>query len=152
MGLDMYFKGKLYVSNYDFRPTEKPINAEIKKAIGLSNYDGEDSSVEVAVNLGYWRKANQIHKWFVDNVQDGTDDCRDAYVERLKMEKLFDQCKMALESRDVTFFPPQSGFFFGSTDIDEYYWEDIAYTKNLMDKLLSDKQLKNFDFYYHSSW
>ena len=31
----------------------------------------EDDHEEV----GYWRKANQIHKWFVDNVQDGVDDC-----------------------------------------------------------------------------
>ena len=27
-------------------------------------------------SFGYWRKANQIHKWFVDNVQGGIDDCR----------------------------------------------------------------------------
>lgn len=25
--------------------------------------------------IGYWRKANHIHKWFVDCVQDGEDDC-----------------------------------------------------------------------------
>ena len=25
--------------------------------------------------VGYWRKANQIHNWFVENVQDGEDDC-----------------------------------------------------------------------------
>lgn len=27
-------------------------------------------------NIGYWRKANAIHQWFVDNVQDGEDDCQ----------------------------------------------------------------------------
>lgn len=26
-------------------------------------------------NVGYWRKANQIHNWFVENIQDGVDDC-----------------------------------------------------------------------------
>ena len=25
--------------------------------------------------VGYWRKANQIHNWFVNRVQDGIDDC-----------------------------------------------------------------------------
>jgi len=152
MGLDMYFRGSRYISNFDFTPVDKPINADIKKALGLTNYDGEDNSVEVTVNLGYWRKANQIHKWFVDNVQGGTDDCRDAYIDRLQMGKLRDLCEKALETRDVTLFPPQSGFFFGPTDIDEYYWEDIAYTKNLMDKLLNDEQLNKFEFFYHSSW
>ena len=27
--------------------------------------------------IASWRKANAIHKWFVDNVQDGVDDCGD---------------------------------------------------------------------------
>jgi hypothetical protein len=152
MGLDMYFKAKTYISNYDFTPVEKPTNALVKIAIGLSHYDDEKSSVEVSVNLGYWRKANQIHKWFVDNVQGGKDDCREAYVERMYMEKLRDQCKQALDNRDISFFPPQSGFFFGSTDIDEYYWSNIEYTKELMDKLLSDEKLKSFSFCYESSW
>jgi hypothetical protein len=26
-------------------------------------------------SVGYWRKANAIHGWFVENVQDGEDDC-----------------------------------------------------------------------------
>ena len=26
--------------------------------------------------VAYWRKANQIHNWFVENVQNGEDDCR----------------------------------------------------------------------------
>ena len=29
----------------------------------------------IAEQIGYWRKANAIHQWFVDNVQDGEDDC-----------------------------------------------------------------------------
>ena len=29
----------------------------------------------IAEQVGYWRKANAIHQWFVDNVQDGEDDC-----------------------------------------------------------------------------
>jgi hypothetical protein len=24
--------------------------------------------------VGYWRKANAIHRWFVEHVQDGNDD------------------------------------------------------------------------------
>lgn len=29
----------------------------------------------VFVEIGNWRKANQIHRWFVENVADGNDDC-----------------------------------------------------------------------------
>ena len=151
MGLDMYFKGKRYMTNWDWE-SEQPINAQIRKALGLEEYNSEDSSVEVAVNFGYWRKANQIHKWFVDNAQNGVDDCRETYVERRLMEKLRDLCSKALETRDANLFPPQPGFFFGPTDIDEYYWDDVEYTRNLMDKLLSDGKLRYFEFYYQSSW
>lgn len=29
----------------------------------------------ISEEVGYWRKANQIHNWFVENIQDGEDDC-----------------------------------------------------------------------------
>ena len=41
----------------------------------------------------YWRKANQIHKWFVDHCQDGIDDCREAYVSDEQLEELLNLCK-----------------------------------------------------------
>lgn len=43
-------------------------------------------------SVGYWRKANQIHKWFVDNVQDGNDDCKSYYVSTEDLEKLLNIC------------------------------------------------------------
>lgn len=48
-------------------------------------------------SVGYWRKANQIHKWFVDNVQDGNDDCKPYYVSTEDLEKLLNICKEVKE-------------------------------------------------------
>ena len=50
-------------------------------------------------NVGYWRKANQIHQWFVDHVQDGVDDC-DYHHEVTKeiLEELRDTCIKVLTS------------------------------------------------------
>ncbi len=48
-------------------------------------------------SFGYWRKANQIHKWFVDNVQDGNDDCKTYYVSTEDLEKLLNICKEVKE-------------------------------------------------------
>lgn len=44
-------------------------------------------------NIAYWRKANAIHQWFVDHVQDGEDDC-DYHREVTKedLERLRDTC------------------------------------------------------------
>ncbi len=38
-------------------------------------------------DCGYWRKANGIHAWFVQNVQEGEDDCKEYYVSQSKLEK-----------------------------------------------------------------
>ena len=44
--------------------------------------------------VGYWRKANQIHNWFVENVQDGEDDCGSYEVSKWQLEELLDICKL----------------------------------------------------------
>jgi hypothetical protein len=45
--------------------------------------------------------------------------------------------------------PTQAGFFFGSTDYDEHYYEDLVYTRDVLDKLLAEP---GDEFEYHSSW
>jgi len=45
----------------------------------------------------YWRKANHIHGWFVDNVQDGHDDCKLYYVDWDKLRHLLEPCKKVIE-------------------------------------------------------
>lgn len=42
----------------------------------------------ISDNIGYWRKANHIHGWFVDNVQNGEDDCQEHLVSREDLQKL----------------------------------------------------------------
>lgn len=44
--------------------------------------------------VGYWRKENSIHKWFVEHVQDGIDDCK-YHHECTKeiLEELLDTCE-----------------------------------------------------------
>jgi hypothetical protein len=44
--------------------------------------------------------------------------------------------------------PTESGFFFGSTDYDEYYIQDIKDTKEILEEALKN----DGEFYYHSSW
>ena len=53
---------------------------------------GRSNRVTFSEQVGYWRKANHIHKWFVDNVQDGKDDCHEYYVSIKKLHELRDTC------------------------------------------------------------
>ena len=150
MGLDMYLYARKHIANFDFIPGDRKQNTEIKSALGFSANDFE--SVAVSLEVAYWRKANYIHKWFVDNVQEGIDNCGEYWVSNEKMQELYDTCVRALETKDATILSPTDGFFFGSTDIDQWYWDDIESTKENIKSLLEDKRLVEYDFYYRSSW
>jgi hypothetical protein len=154
MGLDMYLSKKAYVKNWDHETDGKFLVSVTK--------DGEPTAVKpervkyVVEEVMYWRKANAIHAWFVKNVQDGVDDCRYAYVSREQLEELLEVCRAvkADPSKAMELLPPQSGFFFGPTDVDDWYMENIDNTITALEEELAVPQVGRFgdDFEYHSSW
>jgi len=155
MGLDMYLKASKYISGYSHsKPEEKATLEGVIKAVGItpSLLSSDSPSATVCVNVMYWRKANAIHGWFVENCQDGNDNCQEAYVERSSLEELQKLCEEAVAQKNSKALPPTQGFFFGSSDADEYYWEDLKKTAEELKKILSDESLKGCDFYYRSSW
>jgi hypothetical protein len=117
----------------------------------------------ITVKLGYWRKVNWVHQWFVNNVQEGVDDCGKYWVSLEQLEELKELCDKILASREqgleyarefaMEYLPPVDGFFFGQDTVeDNYYWASLAETSNLIHDILSRPQLANFDFHYSSSW
>ena len=105
--------------------------------------------------VGYWRKANAIHKWFVDNVQDGQDDCQfHRPVTKEDLETLKGLCKAVLDdhSKAEKLLPTMPGFFFGTYDYDEIYFEKIQCTHDLCKKLIEEFDFENYELYYASSW
>ena len=117
----------------------------------------EFPSAEVSISVGYWRKANAIHQWFVDNCQDGVDDCGSYMVDREKLEELKKVCEIVtmdkgLLNTDETaqkMLPTQSGFFFGGTEYDEYYYSDLRDTIEIVKACL--EMPAEWDFSYQSS-
>ena len=115
--------------------------------------------------IGYWRKANHIHNWFVEHVQGGVDDC--GYHEEVTketLEWLLDVCQEVLDSCELVngvlvdssiaeeMLPTQYGFFFGSQEYDEYYVEDIKKTIDIITKALETTNFETQMIYYVSSW
>ena len=156
MGLDMYLNGKRYLSKY-FNEEDGKRAAEIAEQFPelakMRGRFGDESPVkEIRVEAGYWRKANAIHKWFVDNVQGGTDDCGSYYVAREQLEELKKLCEQVLQFRHLAAekLPPSQGFFFGSDKVDEYYFQDLEQTVQIINDCLELPQ--DWDFEYHSSW
>jgi hypothetical protein len=148
VGLDMYLTAKRYLSDYDL--TEKQLKQEIDKVL-----DTKIGSVkEVSLEAGYWRKANAIHKWFVDTVQDGLDECQETSVTLEQLQELSAIVNMVLADNSLAgeILPPTEGFFFGGTEIDDWYLEYLKDTKDILDKILTNPDSKNWQFYYQSSW
>jgi hypothetical protein len=148
MGLDMYLSAKRYLSQYDDQDKEAIKSVEQLPIKGRGNMRPKEISFEAM----YWRKANAIHAWFVDNVQEEEDDCKEYYVSIEQLKALIALCREVLETRDPMLMPPRSGFFFGSTDVDEYYYEDLKATVDTLTKILEQEDIDNFAFYYQSSW
>lgn len=143
MGLDMYLNAKRYLwhNEDDVAALVAEVFPELK----------ERRVKEVIVEAMYWRKSNQIHKWFVDNIQNGTDDCGNYEVSPDDLKRLRDLIKQVLTERNPELLPPQQGFFFGSTDVDEWYWQDLERTADELDLVLEEFP-DSWYFEYHSSW
>ena len=151
MGLDMYLTRKKYVKNWSHDSTEERFQGVAFKGnqpIDLSKLTYlEFESVT-------WKKMNAIHNWFVENVQNGTDDCGTHYVTHDQLKELVLTIETVLQKKDdeeaLALLPPSEGFFFGSTEIDDYYWHELTETRW---KLLEDMDANpNDEYYYHASW
>jgi len=132
-------------------PVSFNIVFKIKGFMGLDmyllcdSYDGNE--------FAYWRKANSIHNYFVENVQNGNDDCGTYPVTKSDISTLLDLCEEVLDNNRLAskLLPTVGGFFFGSTLYDDDYYRDLRYTvgvcRRALEYLDSGKELV-----YSSSW
>jgi hypothetical protein len=88
MGLDMYLTKRIDIGERYNKVTGKLAIEKDGKSIEV-NLNKIDTIIE---SVAYWRKANQIHAWFVENIQNGKDDCREYYVTRKQLKQLLTLC------------------------------------------------------------
>jgi hypothetical protein len=185
MGLDMYLHKRTYVKNWSHTPESSRYQINITKGgkeIEKTKID-PDKITYIIQEAGYWRKANAIHQWFVENVQHGEDDCKEYYVSTEQLQTLLNAVNQVLAASELldgtvangyTFdadgkqlpvtvagkvikdpstaerlLPTQAGFFFGSTDYDQWYVEDLELTKRIIEDALKDPK---GEYEYGSSW
>ena len=165
MGLYMYLSAKKHLSKINYKVLQEnneldynspeavyPEFNDLMQLTQLTDVATDMYGASVEVTCAYWRKANQIHSWFVREVQGGEDNCGEYYVSSDKLIELLAICKHSLENKDPALLLPQGGFFFGSTDIDEWYWNDLKSTISQLERILALPEFDNLSFYYNSSW
>jgi hypothetical protein len=81
------------------------------------------------------------------------DNCGEYSVSKGELEELRNICTEVFNdhSKAEELLPSTSGFFFGNTDYDEWYYNDVQHTIEILDKILSESD-GNQDIYYSSSW
>ena len=179
MGLDMFLKAGTYVSTYN----HQELLSDLHKLVGETAFscpipeDSKDRTLGdcgIEFTVAYWRKANAIHAWLLEEIApEGGDNCQPLDVSVETLTELRDICRAVLELRThfqdglispdalvegcMELLPTQSGFFFGSTEIGPWYFEDMEYTVERLTQLL-DWYGSNTDngifphFIYQASW
>lgn len=154
----MYLKAEKYISGYSFDENSSEYHSLIK-LLGFNDGEIQSSapSANVEFTVCYWRKANQIHNWFVNNCQDGIDECQKTYVEREKLKELRDLCQKIIteplaKMKASQLLPTLKGDFFGSTNYDGWYLKGLEDTVKQLDSVLNNPKFDNWSFYYQSSW
>lgn len=167
MGLDMYLEARKYVSQYDYKDGDRfstPEFSALQDASGIADLCkfSDFGGMTVSYPVGYWRKANAIHGWFVRECGGGVDECQDIYVPREKLVELRDACKAVASVHagsvekvaEDSGLMPTPGFFFGSYEIDEWYMQDMKQTVEMLDHVLSiiPEDSWVWSFNYRASW
>lgn len=197
MGLDMYLTKRHYVKNWEHSIKKIAIavreNADMIEQLypenkvtleGGTPIQGLDiSKISYLIEeAAYWRKANMVHDWFVNNVQGGEDNCQEYYVDDEKLEELVILCKNILEvaKTDVAMpekaddwsewaaikilneedlkelLPTSGGFFFGSEGYDGTYLYQLKLTVEQLEPLVekddNGRYVNQAELYYRASW
>ncbi len=153
----MYLYKKTYVKNCSHQKPENQYEVLVKKGGEVLNAIKPERISNITEDVAYWRKFNALHNWFVSNCQDGNDDCREYYVGSEKLKELLETLNKVKEFKnDPTnkelkeLLPTASGFFFGGTEYDKYYFDEVERTIGIIEGLMSEDN--NGDYYYDSSW
>jgi len=159
MGLDMYLRATRYFGYFDFPqiPASED-QAIIKNLVGFLPELGEVNGITIKFEMGYWRKFQDLHDWFVENIQDGNDNCEEYFVSNEALELLLVEIRKILdyhnnknETNEELRGEPE--VIMGTTnyiDYDEYDLEIVERTEKTIIRCLALPP--NYSIEYLSSW
>lgn len=123
IAMNYYFKIFPYTNGIlPWPELETKLNNEVEMA--YKDYDA------------YFRKVNFIFAFFSEKMVDDWF----SFVEKSDVEELISRCEQVLADHEKAseLLPTQSGFFFGSTDYDEGYFEEVEDCLEQMRRFLAE--------------
>ena len=158
MGLDMYLKRtnrtdhtieELEAIDHETITPESP---EAAPVLPIREYEYSDGFYSIFHEAAYWRKFNALHNWFVTRVQDDIDECQLSEIDDDTLVALIDDLRAVSKGEVVEDLEPVGGFFFGSTEKDDYYYERINEALNTIEDILKNTDFKKYRLFYRASW
>lgn len=167
MGLDMYLQKHSYVKNWEHMDKSELHTVTVKLG-GKNRPDIKPKRVSYVIEeIAYWRKFNALHGWFVTNLANQVDDCKEIYVSEENLKELHELLMKVQETlnnaktvetvhkdwngNDYTVesfdcenelnelgFVPTEGFFFGGQNIDSYFKNNVDNTVKVFEEILAE--------------
>ena len=108
----------------------------------------KNNNQNIVKNLAYFRKVNFLVSFFEVKVG-GLENCEPKTIEKWMVEQLIETCceiantynknkdnRLKWLKLAESTLPTTDGFFFGSTEYDKYYIQDVRDTRDMMRKIL----------------
>lgn len=125
MGLDIFFvkRKREDVSTIDYNDRNL---VTFKEGTEIEDWES---------NTGYFRKVNAIVSWFERKVFSEIENCGYHLVTKAQLNDLLDDVKHVLKkpSDAPEFLPTTPGFFFGSTEYDDWYIEKLKELRSFLE-------------------
>ena len=106
--------------------------------------------------VAYWRKANQIREWFLNHIEEMEPDsnCQHFEVTEDMLEELIADCKEVLNHKELAgeILPTSNGFFFGSTDYNEWYFDELKETVTMLTEVITETDWDTEEVAYYEWW
>lgn len=142
--------------NNDELKSEVLVTIPIKESDAVDCFDmGKFKKTEVA----YFRKVNFLLPFFGYE-----ENCSDIEISKEQVENLINTCEHILSSKKSGLdedtltelvqntLPTEGGFFFGSTEYDEWYFKDVEYVLKQFTNVLNETDWENETLYMHCWW
>ena len=145
MGLDInVYKAKRSKDNETKERLEeirKELATEYLKSIDernsklINELEDEEEKINPWNEVAYFRKVNFLIPFFGYEKN-----CSNIEIDKYQVEDLIEACNEVLANHDKASFllPTETGFFFGSTDYDDWYFDDVQNVKEKFEEILAD--------------
>lgn len=106
--------------------------------------------------VAYFRKINFLIPAIEEITGETVENCQDIELSKNDIEKIIHRCKLVLSDHSLApeYLPTQEGFFFGNTDYDDSYFEDVREVEDSLEKnvLPEFDNLKDDESIVFSAW